>query len=119
MEDGEDNIPIGCFGATQSISGTTIGDVSGGDAYLYEYQFTWGPTADRCSQISTIVGVANAGSQLVISDIIDLVPGFPDGDDKRCDPGTRCTVMGVEGFNRPCGDINSFGTVQREVLLQL
>jgi Tfp pilus assembly protein PilV len=120
MEAGDDNIPIGCFGVTQNIDADTVSGVSGGDAYQYEYEFTWGATNDRCTIINTVIGVADlSGSGLTINNMPSLVPGYPDGNTKNCAAGTLCSVISVEGYNRPCTDITSFGTVQREVLLQL
>lgn len=119
MEQGDNDVSIGCFLQTQEIDSTTLTGVTGGSAYEYQYQFTWGTPA-RCSVVTTIVGVADLpGSGLVIPNMTTLLPGFPDGPTKECEPGTRCSVISVEGYNRSCDNIDTFGTVQREVLLQL
>lgn len=98
--------------------------VSGGDAYQYKYEFTWGDSPDiRCSQINTIVGSSSAATDLTISGLISgaspLLPGYPDGNTKTCKAGTKCSIISVQGFNQPCSDVGGYGTVQREVLLQL
>ena len=127
MEDG-DNINPSCFavsaGTIEKNNGSpglepvTTGD---GVAYMYEYDFPWGPVGDvRCTQVNTLVGVADIlGGGLSITNMTDLFPGYPDGDTLVCDAGTRCTVVSSLGYNKPCSTINtSYGVVQREVLLQ-
>lgn len=125
MELGQ-TVPVSCF-ARPSVPATgsriTTG-VSGGDVFQYKYEFTWGDSPDiRCSQINAIVGSSSASTNLVISGLISggspLVPGYPDGNSKTCEAGTKCTIISVQGFNKPCSDVGGYGTVQREVLLQL
>lgn len=115
-----------CFAqAPVPAIGTKItSGVSGGDVYQYKYQFTWGTSPDiRCSQINTVVGSSSASSALTISGLTTgaapLVPGYPDGNTKVCEAGTKCSIISVQGFNQPCANVGSYGTVQREVLLQL
>lgn len=116
-----------------------------GDAYLYTYFITWG-SGDRCSEISTMVMVSDVASSsdptingMTVTNIASLtvaVPsnptlrvmeGYPkksDGvtpGDKYCAESESCTVLAVKGYNKPCSSIrnaNSYGIVQREVLLQ-
>lgn len=119
MEEGRDNLLVGCFQVESVINSNQILDVTGdGDVYQYAHSQPWS-SGDRCSVINTIIGVASSTpGNLVINNMPELVPGFPETT-KECEPGTRCTVISVQGYNRACGDIDSFGTVQREVLLQL
>lgn len=115
-----------CFRTSASpttLSGTKItSGVAGGDVYQYKYEFTWG-TPQRCTQVNTLVGSSSASTDLTISGMTSgaspLVPGYPDGNVKTCEAGTKCSVISVQGFNRPCSGANAYGTVQREVLLQL
>lgn len=120
------NINPGCFTVFPSAYSkrqVPTSRVTGGVAYQYKYEFTWG-TPTRCSQINTMVGIAdiNQGGLVISSmDLPDMVPGYPDNgsNQKTCDPGTKCSVISVKGYNKPCGSVNDYGTVQREVLLQL
>jgi len=91
----------------------------GGVAYQYEYQFTWGTNLRRCTQINTIVARADLiGSGVTITDMDDLIDGYPGNVIFFCDAGSRCTAVSVKGYNRPCAASFGRGTVQREVLLQ-
>jgi Tfp pilus assembly protein PilX len=115
---GNDFSPNCLEGTVDNFSNTDIG-VSDGIANQYEFDVTWGSDPRRCSMINMITLVADAGGGgVTVSDMLTRMPGFPDGTTKSCDAGGRCTVISVQGFNRACGDIDNFGTVQREVLVQ-
>ena len=121
MEAGQTTPSLSCFGVGSNLGygATSLSGVSGGDAYRYRYEYQWG-TPVRCTQIDTIVGVADLdGGDLNIPNMRNYIPGYPGNNTKECEAGTRCTVVAVRGYNRSCGEINSFGTVQREVLLEL
>ena len=121
---------VSCFG--QGVS-ATVQDVidteptdDDGEAFLYQYEFDWG--TDRCSEVDMVVAAANiftstatAGDGVTISEtaIRALIPGYPRGQDLVCPAGSYCTVISVKGYNRSCTNKDSFGTVQREVLLEL
>ncbi len=114
-----------CFDGTTNIDPNTGSDpqptlIGDGEAYLYEYEFTWGPAgSDRCTKIGTLVMSADLlQSGATTTNMIDLFPGFPDGAEYNCEPGGRCTVVSVRGYNRACGTVDSYGVVEREVLLQ-
>ena len=122
MENGQGILPIGCFGdgtpGDYSVSAITAG-VSGGEVYRYQYEFEWGAPV-RCTQIDTIVGSSSlSGAGLQIPNMRNYIAGYPGDNTKECDPGTKCSVISVQGYNKPCSAITSYGTVQREVLLQL
>ncbi len=121
MELGED-ISASCFGRpAQNVviepppgSGDTAGV---GDVYQYLYDFTWAG-GSRCSMINTIVINADlAGSGLTLSNVPTYIPGFPDNE-KICEAGSRCTLLSVRGYNRPCTNTSLPGTIEREVLLR-
>ena len=97
-----------------------VSDVSGtGQAYLYEYEFTWGTNSDRCSEISSLVMVADsAGGGFTVNNVATVIPGYQGPTDKDCEAGERCTVQAARGYNRSCGQTSNFGTIQREVLLE-
>lgn len=120
MESGQ-NVNRNCFGTSNTLGSgaSTLVDNSGGEAYRYESRYQWG-SPERCTQITTIVGSSTlSGPGLEIPNIDNYIPGYPGDTTKDCEPGTQCTVVSVQGYNRSCSEISSFGTVQREVLLEL
>jgi Tfp pilus assembly protein PilX len=122
MENGTAISPS-CFpGGSLSSNAVTeiVSNVTGdGDVYKYDYSLTWGGTATRCSQVTTLVASSSvSGAGLVIGGMTNLVPGYPSGASKTCAAGERCTVISVRGYNKPCNSVSAYGTVQREVLLQ-
>jgi Tfp pilus assembly protein PilX len=117
MEDGEDISPA-CFGA--AAMSPDITSISGVDAHVYEMETTWGdPAALRCSQMTILVISSDILSPTTVSGMQGIIPGYPYGTTKECEPGSRCTVISVRGYSRSCGEISARGTVQREVLLEL
>lgn len=120
MENGSAISPT-CFSASTNTNTRSriTSNVSGdGIVYRYDYSFTWAGNS-RCSEITTLVASSTAlGSGLTIGNMTNLIPGFPSGSSKTCAAGERCTVLSVRGYNKPCGNTTSYGTVQREVLLQ-
>lgn len=112
-----------CFGVNSSpssISPSTVLSTVDGQVFQYQYDFTWGSAGSfRCTHVNAIVASTTiTGAGVTISNMTTLVPGYPDGDTKYCEPGARCTVISVLGYNRPCNTITGYGVVQREVLLQ-
>jgi hypothetical protein len=106
--------PISKNGAVRVPS--VIGD---GEAYMYEYKFTWGAGNDRCTSIATLIASSTvAGAGVTVDNMNTLFEGYPDGSNFDCEPGARCSVVSVRGYNKPCTAINQYGTIQREVLLQ-
>ncbi len=125
METGLSFTPT-CFNTTAgSISPTLntppLSDIGGnGAVYQYDYNFTWGSGDDqRCSQIRALVFNADiAGPDLTLSNMQTHAPGYPTAVPVTCEAGARCTVMSVQGYNKPCDAITEYGTLQREVLLE-
>jgi hypothetical protein len=117
---------VSCFGASmEEYSKTTLSASGDGDAILYEYEFSW--ASDRCSEVDMVVVVADLfespgviGSGVTISnaDMRSLIPGYPRNQALVCPAASYCTVISVKGYNRSCNNKDSFGTVQREVLLE-
>jgi len=126
MESGGDiTADLDCFNGT--LGGNTVSQVPAaqitgdGDVYQYQYEFTWGPSSDRCTQINTLVAYSSplgTGVDIAASDVQGYLPGYPSGTNLVCDPGARCTAISVQGYNKPCATVGGYGTVQREVLLQ-
>lgn len=115
-----------CFSGT--INSNTVDEleaadgVSGdGNVYLYNYEITWGTAASRCSRVTALVANATLedGTEvgLEIDNMNNHIPGYPDTV-KECEPGERCTILSVKGYNRECSTATGYGSVEREVLLQ-
>jgi hypothetical protein len=102
-----------------SESDTTPVVVGDGEAFEYNYEFTWGSNS-RCTQINTIVASSSPfGAGATTTNMNQLVDGYPEAAvDFFCDAGSQCTIISVKGYNKPCNTIDGYGTVQREVLLQ-
>ncbi len=124
METGA-SINPSCFGISSSspiVPTSLSGDIIAGtgQAYLYNYSFTWGTGLDRCTEVTTLVASSSisGATDLVINNMTTRFPGYTGGNTKSCEPGARCTVMSVRGYNRSCSNKSNYGTVEREVLLQ-
>jgi type II secretory pathway pseudopilin PulG len=124
MENGQPLNPVGglrCFGVTpdnNTVNEITEDITGDGQAWTYEYSFTWGLNGDRCTEIATIVASStDTGAGLTIEAMPTRIPGY-EMVDSDCDPGERCTILSVRGYNQPCANTLNFGTVQREVLLE-
>lgn len=119
LESGQD-ITIDCFNKSSTDSSVT--DHGSGSAHIYQYdfEFDWGDTgAERCSKIKMLLFVSdNDSAGVTLNNISSIVPGYPSGTDKECDAGGRCAVISVQGYNKTCSNIGSYGTIQREVLLE-
>ena len=121
MEIGDPISPV-CFGVTpdtNTIDDTAPAFIGEGETFLYTYEFTWGGTEPRCTQINTVVSSSSALSiGVTTTNMTALIPGYPDGNEKFCEAGARCSTISVRGYNRPCSTATGYGVVQREVLLQ-
>jgi Tfp pilus assembly protein PilX len=131
MTSGSSTEPIECFSATaEDVNGNSVvsgvGEVSDagtavtdayGDAYVYEYEFTWN-SSQSCTTITTVVAVSDLSDGVNVTNIKTLIPGYSDGNALSCPASSQCTVVSVQGYNRPCDLKPSFGTIQREVLLE-
>lgn len=116
FEIGTNNIPITCFG--ESAVNTAVTTLAA-NVYQHDLQITWGQAnARRCSKMRMITISPNFTSDITYSGIQAIIPGYPT-DDKACIAGGRCSIISVQGYNRPCNLINELGTIQREVLLDL
>lgn len=108
---------ISCFdvpnGSSDRIDKSDL--VVSGEVYQYKYKFSWG---QKCAAVNMVAAITD-GSDLTIdaTDMQTLIPRYND-DDLECIAGSLCTVVSVQGYNKPCNAINNYGTVQREVLLK-
>lgn len=133
MTEGSDTAAIECFSATAAeVDPSNNSDVSGagvvsdagtadtngsGDAYVYEYEFTWNSN-QSCTTITTVVAVSSLSNGVDVTNMQTLIPGYSEGDTLSCPVSSQCTAVSVQGYNRPCSQKTSFGTIQREVLLE-
>ena len=125
---------LNCFGVDDE-GGSAYSDnqsvnMSGdGEVVFYEYEFSWAPNASgdftRCSEIDMLVvatdvfGTTDPRVDYTDISAANVLPGYPPGQDLECQAGSFCTVISSKGYNKSCSDKNTFGTVQREVLLEL
>jgi Tfp pilus assembly protein PilX len=117
MENGVAISPV-CFSASATSNTVTqiVAGVSGtGYVYLYDYSFSWG-VKPRCTKIQTLV--INAVSTTTVSNMTNIIPGYPTSNSKACAAGEKCTVVSTRGYNRLCTTAAGYGSVEREVLLQ-
>jgi Tfp pilus assembly protein PilX len=117
FEAGE-NISISCFGAASvNITPTAIVPDSG-TASQYTFESSWG-TPIRCSEVKMLLINASPTATSTVTGMSTLILGYPYGNEKKCGPGGRCTVLSARGYSKACTDKGLTGTVQREVLLEL
>lgn len=110
------NVNTTCFGQVQNnISATQIRPPD--RIYKYEFEYSW---SGRCTKATMITMNPDFSNQLALTnaEIITHIPGYHQGG-KDCEPGGRCTILAVQGYNRTCSNANQIGTVQREILLEL
>ncbi len=122
MTTGANTAAIDCFGVSVgsvSDAGTaSVDSTADGNGYVYEYEVDWN-SGESCTAVTMVVAVADVtGNGVEIDNIRTLVPGYPDGAAFDCPAGAQCTVASVQGYNRSCAQRTSFGTIQREVLLE-
>lgn len=121
METGLTISPV-CFNTIpETVTHSTISNDADGQVHQYHYNFNWGSSINsaRCTEINTLVIASTpTGAGVTTVNMETLIPDYPDGNSKYCEPGARCTVISVKGYNRPCNTISGYGVVQREVLLQ-
>ncbi len=120
------NIPYTCFNNvadtlrdTFSSPVVTFATTGTGAVRRYGAEITWGPSGDRCSVIDMVVMRVDAAAtgNYVITNLVNVFPGYTVGD-KSCGPGSICTIAEVTGYNKPCNQRTSPGSVRREVLLE-
>ena len=120
---------LNCFAvnaSSYSDETVSVDDTADGNAFLYQFEFSWAPNTagefTRCSEIDMLVVVTSVfgdGVSVAESVIRSTLLGYPPGEDLECQAGSFCTVISAKGYNRGCAQKNSFGTVQRDVLLEL
>lgn len=114
-------ISITCFDS--SAVTTQVSEELSTGVYQHEFEIGWSKDASnndtRCSKVNMITFSSDPSqSATSLTDVPSYIPGYP-SNSKTCSPGGRCTIISVQGYNKPCGQTNQVGTIQREVLLEL
>ncbi len=117
FEAGLVQIPVTCFDAAVVDSVPT--ELVAGSVYRHDFEISWAANT-RCSKVRmiTISSDPDAAAAVNFVGIQAIIPGYP-VNVKSCNPGGRCSIISVQGYNRSCANINEIGTIQREVLLDL
>lgn len=111
-------ITVSCFNQANAVVSAITTSASVGTAYQYTFSTTWGsPT--RCSEVNMLVINADPAATSTVNALGSIIPGYPYGASKSCEPGGRCTVISARGYSKACSEIGQTGIVQREVLLEL
>ncbi len=116
-----DSVDMSCFEAgskrpTKTHINDTLGASVNNAVYKYTVDFTWG---NRCSEATFITMSTNPSSAgVTLNNVKNHISNYPENS-KTCDPGGRCTIILVQGYNHPCSGSYPIGTIQREVLLEL
>lgn len=124
MEAGQDNVEYDCFGAAAEDDPTTISVTGGaaGTAYHYEHEISSlvGTAEARCSEMDTLIIVADPAATTTLGNVKNHIAGYPEPDEIDCPAGGICTVIASRGYNRSCPTTGGFpaGTIQREILLE-
>ncbi|MEK7639120.1 MAG: hypothetical protein AAB388_03100 [Patescibacteria group bacterium] len=123
MENGQTIAPT-CFGAMANAysDATFFSDPVDGNVFQYDFEHTWGQTDQHCSRATILVASSSyngAGISIPVATIKTVMPGYNKVTDPYvCQAGGRCTIMSIRGYNRACSLTTSYGTVEREVLLE-
>ena len=84
-------------------------DNHSGSVFNYQYRFDKTDTNDQCIETSIYLLDATGGA---INNFSLADEGLESID---CSNGNVCTALFSRGYNRPCGDLGSIRTVQREI----
>ena len=109
-------VPISCFDVAANTVPRYLGTTG---VYSHDVEITWGGAgAQRCSRIKMITLSPDFAASVTYNNVPAIIPGYPKPD-KTCFTGGRCSIISVQGYNRPCTLTSELGTIQREVLLDL
>ena len=102
-----------CAGIASSnlVQSTTIFNNSG--RLLYNYRYRYSLDDGQCSEPSLYVADLRGAT----TDLSYNVTGEGLGT-IECTAGTICTVVFARGYNRPCDQLDSIFTVQREITVE-
>lgn len=114
-ESGDPVAPLVCAGVGPNtppgVTATTLYNNSGRLLYNYRYEYTI--DSAQCVQPSLYVadlrGATTNLSYNVTGEGLGVI---------ECTAGTICTVVFARGYNRPCDQLNSIFTIQREITIE-
>lgn len=109
---------ISCFGANSTGSKAVTSAVTGGIVDRYNYEFNWGGTVPRCTQVEMYIVNAQTGN-VTFTHPWNTAVGTAGTGSMLCRQGTMCTVVTSSGFNRGCTELNtSIFSVERELTVE-
>ena len=123
-----------CFGKNTTPSVTTVDPATNSVAALapsntgtvrrYQASIDWGGATPRCSDINMVTMVMNinaSGNGIIgaagVNTLKNIFPNYG-FDTKTCEPGGRCTIVAVTGYNSTCTNKDNPDTLRREILLE-
>ena len=98
------NIPPG-------VQATTLFNNS--DRLLYNYQYQYTINSTQCAEPSLYVADLREADSDLSYNLTDEGLGTIE-----CTAGTICTVIFARGYNRPCDQLDSIFTIQREITIE-
>ncbi len=112
-EDGATPPALACAGVNSSnlAQSTTIYNDSGRLLYNYRYQYTI--DGNLCAEPSLYIADLREATVDLEYDVTGEGLGTIE-----CTAGTICTVVFARGYNRPCDQLDSIFTIQREITIQ-
>ena len=107
--------PLACAGVTSNIVNSTpilSGAPSGVLMYKYQYRYTVG---NSCIDTSLYIADYQEASSNQPYNISGQGEGLTE---IECTAGTLCTAIFSRGYNRPCAQLDSILTIQREITVE-
>lgn len=104
--------PLACAGVTSNIvnsSAVLPGAPSGALLYKYQYRFT---VNNSCIDSSLYIADYRQSQSDQAYNISSQGEGLAE---IECSAGTLCTAVFARGYNRPCDQLDSILTIQREI----
>ena len=98
------------------VQSTTIYNSSGRLLYNYRYQYTI--EEDRCVEPSIYIADLREASDDLIYAIPSNNPDLGQITEIECVAGTICTTIFARGYNRPCNQLDSIYSIQREITVE-
>lgn len=104
---------LACAGVNPNATpqGSTL--YSQNNQFLYSYKYAYTTNIGQCIETSLFVSdVRNATANFEYSITGEGLSTI------SCTAGTFCTAVFSRGYNRPCNQLNSIFTIQREITIQ-
>ena len=114
-ENGASPPSLACAGVTPNnppgIQSTTLFNNSGRLLYNYRYQYTI--NGAQCAEPSLYIADLREATEDLTYNLTNEGLGTVE-----CTAGTICTVVFARGYNRPCDQLDSIFTIQREITIE-